>query len=54
MNYATGAAEPEPEEELSRLLKLSAEVLPQLVLQTVEVVEEKDLTFVHGYVYRME
>jgi len=54
VNYATGAAEPEPEEELSRLLKLSAEVLPQLVLQTVKVVEEKDLTFDHGYVYRME
>jgi 5'-methylthioadenosine phosphorylase len=54
VNYATGAAEPEPEEELSRLLKLSTEVLPRLVLRTVEMLEEKDLTFDHGYVYRME
>ena len=52
VNYATGVAE--PKEELDRLLALSAEVLPRLVLRTVEMLEEKDLTFDHGYVYRFE
>jgi 5'-methylthioadenosine phosphorylase len=56
VNYATGVAGPkeEPKEELDRLLALSARVLPRLVLRTVEMLEEKDLTFAHGYVYRME
>lgn len=54
VNYATGISEPEPKEELDRLLALSARVLPRLVLQTVEMLEEKDLTFDHGYVYRFE
>jgi 5'-methylthioadenosine phosphorylase len=54
VNYATGVADPEPKEELDRLLALSARVLPRLVLRTVEMLEEKDLTFDHGYVYRVE
>lgn len=54
VNYATGVAKPEPKEELDRLLALSAEVLPRLILRTVEILEEEDLTFDHGYVYRME
>jgi purine nucleoside phosphorylase len=54
VNYATGVAELESKEELDRLLSLSATVLPRLVLQTVEMLEEKDLTFDHGYVYRFE
>jgi 5'-methylthioadenosine phosphorylase len=54
VNYATGVAEFESKEELDRLLSLSAKVLPRLALQTVEMLEEKDLTFDHGYVYRFE
>ena len=54
VNYATGVAEPERKEELDRLLSLSAGVLPRLVLRTVETLEEEDLGFDHGYVYRME
>ena len=54
VNYATGVAEPERKEELDRLLSLSARVLPRLVLRTVEMLEEEDLGFDHGYVYRME
>lgn len=54
VNYATGIAEPEGKEELDRLLSLSARVLPRLVLRTVEMLEEEDLGFDHGYVYRVE
>ena len=54
MNYATGIAEPEPKEELDRLLALSAETLPRLVLRTVEALEEGDFAFDHGYVYRFK
>jgi|SRR5215212_4261979 len=54
VNYATGVTEPEPKEELDRLLALSARVLPRLVLRAVEMLEEEDLIFDHGYVYRME
>ena len=54
VNYATGVAELESKEELDRLLSLSAKVLPRLVLRTVEVLKERDLTFDHGYVYRFE
>lgn len=54
VNYAAGVAEPEPKEELDHLLALSAKVLPRLVLRTVEMLEEKDLAFEHGYVYRFE
>jgi 5'-methylthioadenosine phosphorylase len=54
VNRATGVGGPEPKEELDRLLTLSAKVLPQLVLRTVETLEEKDLAFEQGYVYRVE
>jgi 5'-methylthioadenosine phosphorylase len=54
VNGATGIGGPEPKEELDRRLALSAKVLPQLVLRTVEMLEEKDLTFDQGYVYRVE
>ena len=54
VNHATGVAELESKEELDRLLSLSAKVLPRLVLRTVEVLKERDLTFDHGYVYRFE
>ncbi|QIN77472.1 phosphorylase [Rubrobacter marinus] len=56
VNYATGVAgvRQEPREELDRLLALSAETLPRIVLRTVEMLERKDLTFDHGYVYRVE
>ncbi len=54
VNYATGDAEPESKEELDRLISLSAQILPGLVLRTVERLEEEDLTFDHGYVYRVE
>jgi hypothetical protein len=53
VNYATGISESR-REELDRLLALSAEVLPEFVLRTAETLEEKDLTFDNGYVYRME
>lgn len=52
VNHATGVGEPESKEELDRLLALSAEVLPRIILRTVEMVEERDMTFDHGYVYR--
>lgn len=54
VNYATGVAVPERKEELDRLLALSARVLPRLVLRTIEMLEEKDFAFDHGYVYRVE
>ncbi len=54
VNYATGVSEPETEEELGRLLALSAEVLTRLVLRAVEVLGEEDLRYDHGYVYRVE
>ena len=54
MHYATGVAESESKEELDRLLSLSAKVLPRLVLRTLGMLEEEDLSFEHGYVYRME
>ena len=54
VNYATGVAEQESREELGRLLALSSEVLPRLVLRATEMLEEGDLTFDHGYVYRVE
>ena len=54
VNYATGVAEPGSKEELDGLLTLSAEVLSRLVLRTAEMLEERDLSFEHGYVYRME
>jgi 5'-methylthioadenosine phosphorylase len=54
VNYATGVAEPESEQELSRLLTLSARTLTKLVLRTVEVLEEQDLVYDHGFLYRVE
>ena len=54
VNYTTGIAQPESKGELDRLLALSTRVLPQLVLRTVAMLEEADLTFGHGYVYRVE
>jgi purine nucleoside phosphorylase len=54
VNYATGVAEPEPKKELDRLLALSVMVLPRLVFRTVEMLEEEDLAFDHGYVYRVD
>ena len=53
VNYATGVSEPEPKEALERLLERSAEVLSRLVLRTSEMLEEEDLTYDHGYVYRV-
>ena len=53
VNYATGVSR-SSREDLDRLLALSTEVLPRLVLRTVETLEEEDLTFDHGYVYRVE
>lgn len=54
VNYATGVAELETREELARLLALSSEILPRIVLRTTEMLEEEDLIFDHGYVYRVE
>jgi 5'-methylthioadenosine phosphorylase len=54
VNYATGVAGHETREELGRLLALSSEVLPRLVLRTAEKLGEEDLVFDHGYVYRVE
>jgi 5'-methylthioadenosine phosphorylase len=54
VNYATGVAGHETREELGRLLALSSEVLPRLVLRATEILEEEDLVFDYGYVYRVE
>ncbi len=54
VNYATGISAPESEEELERYIRLSIDVLPRLVLRAAELVEEGDLTFEHGYVYRVD
>jgi 5'-methylthioadenosine phosphorylase len=54
VNYATGVAEPETRDELGRLLELSSEVLPRLVLRATETLEEEELVFDHGYVYRVD
>jgi purine nucleoside phosphorylase len=53
VNYATGISHSRME-VLDGLLALSTEVLPRVVLRTVEMLEEEDLTFDHGYVYRVE
>lgn len=52
VNHALGD-ETSPE-EIARLLALSAEVLPRLVLKTAETLHNESLTFEHGYVYRVE
>ena len=53
VNYATGISHSR-REDLDGLLALSTEVLPRVVLRTLEMLEEEDLTFDHGYVYRVE
>jgi purine nucleoside phosphorylase len=53
VNYATGISESRAD-ELDRLLALSTEVLPRVVIRAAETLEEEDLTFDHGYVYRVE
>ena len=52
VNYATGVADPDPEEKLRDLFALSAETLLRVILRTVEVLEEEDLANDHGYIYR--
>lgn len=55
VNYTPGVIEgPEPEGEMDRLFALSKEVLPRLLLRTVEELEEEDFVFDYGYVYRVE
>ena len=54
VNYATGVSAESRREELDQLLALAAEVLPKLVLRAAETLEERDLAFENGYVYRME
>jgi 5'-methylthioadenosine phosphorylase len=54
INYATGVAEPESEQELRRQLALSAKTLPRLVLRTVEMLGEEDLAYDYGFLYRVE
>ena len=54
VNYATGVGEPETKEDLDRRLALSKEVLPRLLLRTIETLEEEDFAFDYGYVYRMD
>ena len=55
VNYATGVSPTEARrEELDRLLALSAEVLPRVLLKSVETLEGEDLVFDHAYIYRVE
>ena len=52
VNYATGVAEPEQEEELRDLFALSTETLLRILLKTVEMLEEENFSYDHGYIYR--
>lgn len=54
VNYATGVGEPGRKEDLDRMLALSKKALPQLLLRTIETLQEEDFAFDYGYVYRME
>ena len=54
VNRAAGVGEPETREDLDRRLARSKEVLPRLLLRTIETLEEEDFAFDYGYVYRME
>lgn len=54
VNHATGVGEPETKTDLDRRLARSKEVLPRLLLRTIETLEEEDFAFDYGYVYRME
>lgn len=51
VNRALGG---ESKVELGRLLALSAETLPRLLLETGATLQEEDLAFDHGYLYRVE
>lgn len=52
VNYATGIAEHESKEELARMLELTSVIMPRLVFRAAQILEEEDLVFDHGYVYR--
>lgn len=52
VNHATGVSE--TEDDLDAMFALAAEVMPRLVFRAVESLEEADLAFDHGYVYRFE
>ena len=54
VNYTPGAGDTGTKADLDRLLALSKEVLPQLVLRTIGGLEEEDFAFDYGYVYRVE
>jgi purine nucleoside phosphorylase len=54
VNYATGVAKHESEEELARMLELTSEITPRLVSKAAQILEEEDLVFDHGYVYRFD
>jgi purine nucleoside phosphorylase len=54
VNSATGVGEQETKEDLDRRLALSKEVLPRLVIRTIESLQEEDFAFDYGYVYRLE
>ena len=54
VNRATGVGEPETKKDLDRRLALSKEVLPRLLLRTVEMLEEEDFAFDYGYAFRLE
>ena len=54
VNYATGVAGHESREELGRLLALSSEVMPRLILRSAELLDGDDMVFEHGYVYRVD
>lgn len=54
VNYATGTAKPETKEDLDARLALAARELPALILKALDLLEEEDLVYEHGYVYRMD
>ena len=54
VNYATGVAEPDPEDKLRDLFARSSETLLRILYKTVEVLEEEDLDHDHGYIYRYD
>lgn len=41
VNYATGVAEPKPNGELDRLLTLTADVMPWLIVHAIEMLEKR-------------
>jgi purine nucleoside phosphorylase len=42
------------EQSIGSMVALSADVLPRLLLRTVETLQEEDMTSDHGYIYRVE